>query len=130
MLAFITILHYISLYCIGEWYNVFGLSMLHTIRYCTDPDYFTDSVKEAWILTYSRMMCIIIPVCLRNQLPSKDDASLQQVFRKTVKTHDNSNSTINDNHNTHGHKYQVHVTANKQINNEIEILSPTDTTKD
>jgi len=65
-----------------HWYNIFGLAMLHTIRKCTDSDFFTEEVRQSWIALYSRMMVIMIPEIVANKMPEVEDETLQAVFRK------------------------------------------------
>jgi hemoglobin-like flavoprotein len=42
-------------------YSIMGMTLVHTIRVCLGPG-FTEDLRVAWTVVYSRMMLVIIPI--------------------------------------------------------------------
>lgn len=55
-----------------EHYSVMGMTLVHTVRKCMGDDEFTDMHRHAWIVTYSKMMEVMIPVAVSGALPEKE----------------------------------------------------------
>lgn len=46
----------------ADQYSTLGMVLVHTMRECCGPIMFDDDLRRAWVLVYSRMMQVIIPV--------------------------------------------------------------------
>lgn len=53
----------------AEQYSVMGMVLVHTVRICTGPAFWTDEHRNAWVQIYSKMMSYIIPVVISGRMP-------------------------------------------------------------
>ena len=53
----------------ADQYSVMGMVLVHTVRICTGPAFWTEKHKDAWVHIYSKMMTIIIPVVISGEMP-------------------------------------------------------------
>jgi len=49
-------------------YNIMGLVLLYTLRTCLGEHY-NDNLNRAWVMSYSRMMHVVIPVVIQGTYP-------------------------------------------------------------
>lgn len=55
-----------------EYYSVMGMTLVHTVRKCMGDEEFTDVHRHAWVVVYSKMMEVMIPVAVSGALPEKE----------------------------------------------------------
>lgn len=73
-------------------YSVMGMTLLHTIRICIGDEYFTAAHRHSWVVVYSRMMIVMIPVVVSGETVETDYMDNKAVAdRATAKAKANSN---------------------------------------
>lgn len=65
----------------ADQYSVMGMCLVHTVRVCTGPEYFTDDIRMAWVHVYSKMMDVIIPVVVAGGMPG-DEENIDTLMKK------------------------------------------------
>lgn len=53
-------------------YSVMGMTLIHSIRFCIGENQFTEQHRHAWIVVYSRMMIVMIPVVVSGETIDSD----------------------------------------------------------
>ena len=61
----------------AEHYSVMGMTLVHTVRKCMGDDEFTDMHRHAWVVVYSAMMAVIIPVAVSRAMPEAEEEEEQ-----------------------------------------------------
>ena len=62
-----------------EYYSVMGMTLVHTVRKCMGEVEFTEQHRHAWVVVYSKMMEVMIPVAVSGALPDKEEGRTIQV---------------------------------------------------
>lgn len=53
----------------ADSYGLMGIVLLHSIRACVGEAYWTEELRLAWVHVFSKVMAIMLPVVIANEMP-------------------------------------------------------------
>ncbi len=59
---------------VAAHYSLMGTILLHSVRLCVGEENYTAPVQNAWVQVYSKIMAVVIPVVVSQELPKEGES--------------------------------------------------------